>query len=174
VAPASTCSQGRPAPVAIAPAGYGAERPTLATIGCGYEGSPEAREALGWAESLALRAQSRPRLVGVHEWLPPVSAPVGAGPTASLAQVLRRRQPGGVDEALGRLEPGLDASAELHDGSPAGVLEELSGELDLLVLGSRGYGPVRAVLLGSVSSALARGAECPLVVLPRGWSPQGG
>jgi nucleotide-binding universal stress UspA family protein len=47
------------------------------------------------------------------------------------------------------------------------VLRERSGELDLLVLGSRGHGPVRAVLLGSVSSALVRSAESPVVVIPR-------
>jgi hypothetical protein len=37
-----------------------------------------------------------------------------------------------------------------------------------LVVGSRGYGPLRAALLGSVSSALVRSAQSPLVVVPRG------
>jgi hypothetical protein len=37
----------------------------------------------------------------------------------------------------------------------------------LLVLGSRGYGPVRRVLLGSVSGELVRGAACPVLVVPR-------
>jgi nucleotide-binding universal stress UspA family protein len=36
-----------------------------------------------------------------------------------------------------------------------------------LVLGSRGYGPFGAVVLGSVSNALVRTAHCPLVVVPR-------
>jgi len=47
-------------------------------------------------------------------------------------------------------------------------LVERSAGLDLLVCGSRGYGPVRTVLLGSVSHALAHHARCPLMVLPRG------
>jgi hypothetical protein len=38
----------------------------------------------------------------------------------------------------------------------------------LLLYGSRGYGPVRAVLLGGVSTALAHRCACPLVVVPRG------
>jgi nucleotide-binding universal stress UspA family protein len=42
-----------------------------------------------------------------------------------------------------------------------------SETLDVLVTGSRGYGAVRAVLLGSVSRALVRGAACPVVVSPR-------
>jgi nucleotide-binding universal stress UspA family protein len=40
-------------------------------------------------------------------------------------------------------------------------------EIDLLVCGSRGYGPVRRVLLGGVSSRLIRRAACPVVVVPR-------
>jgi nucleotide-binding universal stress UspA family protein len=42
-----------------------------------------------------------------------------------------------------------------------------SERLDLLVLGSRGYGPLGAVVLGSVSNALVRTANCPIVVVPR-------
>ena len=42
-----------------------------------------------------------------------------------------------------------------------------SSDLDLLVCGSRGYGPVRSVMLGSVSRALAHSARCPLLVVPR-------
>ena len=38
----------------------------------------------------------------------------------------------------------------------------------MLVIGSRGYGPVRRVLLGGVARKLIRRAACPLVVVPRG------
>ena len=40
--------------------------------------------------------------------------------------------------------------------------------VDLLVCGSRGYGPVRRVLLGTVSAALLRQASVPVLVTPRG------
>jgi nucleotide-binding universal stress UspA family protein len=49
----------------------------------------------------------------------------------------------------------------------AATLIAHSSELDLLVAGSRGYGPVRSVLVGSVSRALVRDASCPIVVAPR-------
>jgi nucleotide-binding universal stress UspA family protein len=55
----------------------------------------------------------------------------------------------------------------LLDGNAAGQLAQASERLDLLVVGSRGYGPLGAVVLGSVSNALVRTARCPLVVLPR-------
>jgi hypothetical protein len=37
-----------------------------------------------------------------------------------------------------------------------------------MIVGSRGYGPYRAVLLGSVSGRLVREAACPVLVVPRG------
>jgi nucleotide-binding universal stress UspA family protein len=39
--------------------------------------------------------------------------------------------------------------------------------VDLLICGSRGYGPRRTVLLGGVFGRLAHSAACPLIVLPR-------
>jgi nucleotide-binding universal stress UspA family protein len=48
------------------------------------------------------------------------------------------------------------------------VLVKASEQLDLLVLGSRAYGPLRSVLLGSVSRRVTAGAHCPVIVVPRG------
>jgi nucleotide-binding universal stress UspA family protein len=71
------------------------------------------------------------------------------------------------------------AVAALHDiavdvgtllGDPAERLVAASDQLDVLVCGSRGYGRVRAVLLGSVSRQLVADAHCPVIVLPRGVS----
>jgi nucleotide-binding universal stress UspA family protein len=59
-----------------------------------------------------------------------------------------------------------------REGDPARELVEASRQADLLVAGSRGYGPVRRLLLGSVSTLLVRQADCPLLVLPR--SAEGG
>jgi nucleotide-binding universal stress UspA family protein len=60
----------------------------------------------------------------------------------------------------------IDVSAFV--GDPVEVIVEISPRLDLLVCGSRGYGPLRAVLLGSVSRQLVTESRCPVVVLPRG------
>ena len=53
-------------------------------------------------------------------------------------------------------------------GDAAEILIELSELFDLLVCGSRGYGPLRAVMLGSVSRRVAGASRCPVIVLPRG------
>jgi nucleotide-binding universal stress UspA family protein len=60
------------------------------------------------------------------------------------------------------------AGTEPADPSDAAeVLVKRSGELDLLVVGSRGYGPVRHALLGSVTRKLMQAAACPVLVVPR-------
>lgn len=68
-------------------------------------------------------------------------------------------------DALG---PHPEAQPIVLDGEPAEVLAEQTRELGLLVMGSRGYGPLRRVLLGSVSAALLDAARCPVMIVPRG------
>ncbi len=46
-------------------------------------------------------------------------------------------------------------------------LAVLSGEVDLIVVGSRGYGPIRRMVRGSTSNYLERHARCSLLVVPR-------
>jgi nucleotide-binding universal stress UspA family protein len=61
----------------------------------------------------------------------------------------------------------LLSSVAVPAGDPGAILSVPSADLDFLVCGSRGYGPVRSVILGSVSRELARSAACPLLVVPR-------
>ncbi|MCW2845492.1 MAG: UspA domain protein [Nocardioides sp.] len=61
--------------------------------------------------------------------------------------------------------PGLEVHQVLRLADPRETLLELSRNAALLVLGSRGRGPVRGLLLGSVSVAVSRHAACPVVVL---------
>ena len=51
---------------------------------------------------------------------------------------------------------------------PVAALVELSRDVDLIVCGSRAYGPVRSVLLGAVTHRLAHEAHCPVLFIPRG------
>ena len=53
-------------------------------------------------------------------------------------------------------------------GEPVDVLVDLSGRVDLVVFGLRGYGPIQSVLLGGVSHGLLRDSHAPVVVVPRG------
>ena len=62
------------------------------------------------------------------------------------------------------------AGRQARDAAPprragAEIAARAHGVIDLLFTGSRGYGPVRRALLGSVSGALVRDAGCPVVVM---------
>ena len=59
-------------------------------------------------------------------------------------------------------------TGEVLEGDPVRELLFEAGQLGLLVCGSRSYGPVRRLLLGSTSSRLVREAPVPVLVLPRG------
>ena len=73
-----------------------------------------------------------------------------------------------LDDALSRVGDRVEATAELLEGDVVDTLATLDRrDADLLVCGSRAYGPLRRVLLGGVSSRLLRRAALPLVVVPR-------
>ena len=59
------------------------------------------------------------------------------------------------------------ATIHVVEGMPTEVLLQRSKQLDLLLVGSRGYGPFGRVLMGSVSTALVRECACPVIVTPR-------
>lgn len=63
---------------------------------------------------------------------------------------------------------GVEVETDAFVEDPADVLIRVSEHLDLLVCGSRGYGPLRAVLLGGVSRRPAAEAQCPVIVPARG------
>jgi nucleotide-binding universal stress UspA family protein len=158
---------GAPSPVAIAPRGYAETSPSLSTIGCAFDGSPDSRLAVEWAGQLAEASGTQLVVISVHS---PMSfgghLPVGATSPESVDQALRRELKSEHEDLAASLAGG--AQSRFVDGDPASELLDFSEDLDLLVMGSRGYGPVRATLLGSVSQKVIRDASAPVVICPRG------
>ena len=74
----------------------------------------------------------------------------------------------GLDEAVASLPPEVHAETVFVLGAPGCELAAQTECVDLMVVGSRGYGPATAVLLGGVTHKLIRKAACPVIVLPRG------
>jgi nucleotide-binding universal stress UspA family protein len=72
------------------------------------------------------------------------------------------------EEEIAALPGDVRAEGVFVVGDAARELSDQSQGVDLLLLGSRGYGPLRAVLLGGVSHVVVRNAACPVIVLPRG------
>ena len=66
------------------------------------------------------------------------------------------------------LSPEVVAEGTILDGRPAHQLALRSKRLDILVVGSRGYGVLRAALAGGVSGRVLRDAHCPVIAVPPG------
>ncbi len=160
----STC------PVAVAPSGIrGRELAPLGTVGVAYIDAAEARGALAFAVTLARRAGARLRaytvVPGEAEVMPML---IGSEPDQAYVEMARESYGGALDAALAALPPELGATGEVLTGDTVDTLAELGPpEVDVLVCGSRGYGPARRVLLGGVSARLVRQARGPVIVVPR-------
>ena len=162
---------GASSPVGVAPGGYADAERSLGAIGCAFDGSPESKLAVDWASDLAKTSGSRLVVITVHAPLAFGHVPAGLPSPQTVNQVLRRELREEQEQLIAEL--GDRAEGEFADGDAADALERASGDLDLLVLGSRGYGPLRAIVLGSVSQQVVRSAACPVVVTPRGARPVG-
>jgi nucleotide-binding universal stress UspA family protein len=135
----------------------------------GVDGSDSSRKALRWAYEEA--AHHGASITAVSTWHPPalpMTPPYGAVPPEGYvsqpkqdALDLLERFVSGLDVR----EPAVDVRTEVEEGNPAEVLIERSTEADLVVVGSRGYGGFKGMLLGSTSQHLVAHAECPVVVV---------
>ena len=90
------------------------------------------------------------------------------GPYGNVHEDYEARQREGLDEAVAAMPSDVRVETGFTAGSPSHELAAQSELVDLMVVGSRGYGPRAAVLLGGVTHTLLRKAACPVVVLPRG------
>ena len=151
---------GAPCAVAIAPRGYALEPHSLMTIGVGHDGSEESELALRAARAVAARHGSAIRALSVVGLQ---SAPnADAQPVHWTAQTERM-----MSNERARLAGIEGVEGDVIYGDPGKQLAAVSQSLDLLLVGSRGYGPWGRLLDGSTSTYLARRIGCPLLVLPR-------
>jgi nucleotide-binding universal stress UspA family protein len=158
---------GAPCAVALAPVGYaGDERHRISHIGVGFADSREGISAAYLGHELAsLLAGDLELIAGAGlstSTHPNRTVPVPRPEDDSYDELQRR-----LKHLAGGLADNVPVRLLLDDGQPYRVLVERSRHLDLLVLGSRSYGPLRHTLLGSVSAAVIDSVSCPCVVVPR-------
>jgi nucleotide-binding universal stress UspA family protein len=155
--------------VAVAPRRYSDGESGLGRIGVASDGSAESRRALSAAAYLAQRANAPLRVLSVmeppHYVLGGLLSPLGPEEYREFREKEWERV---YEEARSRVPEEVAMEPMLLYGEPAEVLAEGASDLDLLVLGSRGYGPVKGTLLGSVSARVMAAAPCPVMVVPRG------
>lgn len=158
--------------LAIAPRGLSAHPDfQLGRIGVGFDGGPEAATALAAAATLVRGSDAElvvrgviddrvPALGWPHVWMGAIMQ-AWTEVMDDEARDLERQIEGAISDLK------IKATVEITRGRSAEELRELSAELDLLVIGSRRWGPLARLLLGGTGEGLVHGSRCPLLIVPR-------
>jgi nucleotide-binding universal stress UspA family protein len=135
----------------------------------GVDGSDGARAALAFALAEARLRGTSVRAVAAWHVPAAMTGPGFPAPDPALVGELeveaRRTLEQALDDA-GDLAAGVEVETSVRPGAPARVLLDEAQDADLLVVGSRGLGGFRGLLLGSVGQQCAHHAPCPLVIVP--------
>ncbi len=138
----------------------------MTLIVVGIDGSESSKDALRLAAAEAALHDAKLRVVCA--WHIPEGLYAGGwAPGIDVASGFEEAARDIASEAvsdLARLQPGLDRESHLVRGHAAAALVEESRGADLLVVGSRGLGGFRSLLLGSVSDQVAHHASCPVLI----------
>ena len=143
--------------------------PDMEKIVVGVDGSDASKQALRWAIEEA-RAHGA-SVTAVHAWeLPPPVPDVAAMPTMDPVAFFPDFQNAAEKQVTDIVEEvvGDDTSVTVEpvsvEGSPANALIDAARDADLVVVGSRGLGGFKTLVLGSVSHQVAQHAPCPVVI----------
>lgn len=129
----------------------------------GVDGSEGSVKALDWAIAETIRFPASLDLVTA--WLFPMAL---GYVFAKTPDEVRRQVQRIVDSSasyVAEVAPEVVVRTALHEGEAGPTLVDLSTGADLLVVGSRGNGNIRELLLGSVGTYCSRHARCPVVIV---------
>lgn len=161
---------GSPCAVAVVPEGYRTwpDEP-IRRVGVGTDGSRESLSAVSAATDLARALGAHLEVISVASTDSYTAPALTGGPGYhTLREDIERRQRESLQSAVESLPAGTEADPVALSGNAARALIGRSERLDMLILGSRGYGPLRSVIVGGVSGQVVRGARCPVIAIPRG------
>jgi nucleotide-binding universal stress UspA family protein len=135
----------------------------------GVDGSAASRFAAGWAAHEAAMRGVRLTLVHMLNTYVPTYPQIPMPSGVALwqkddGQQLLEAAVKIAQEATKNLRR-IDISTELKRSPPVPTLVEMSGDAEMIVVGSNGRGALGRVMLGSVSSGVVRGARCPVAVI---------
>lgn len=171
VLPGSTAERllhGAPCPVAVVPKRAAAVSGPLARIGVAVDGSDESRTALRAAAQTARAHDAELRVIAVCDAYRFGAPAAQNGPGFFIDRDTRaHRARERLDAAVAEAGDDVRVTPVFREGAPVVELVAETDSLDLLFMGSRGYGPLRAVLLGGVTGAVVREAACPVLITPR-------
>lgn len=137
----------------------------MGTIIVGIDESEASRDALRWAIDYA---DEDDEVIAVHAWQMYIAGGmegmiIDPGPLKEAAEGMAKSM---VTEVVSEYDDPPSVKIEIVEGHPGRNLIDRSDDADLLVIGSRGYGGFRGLLLGSVSTYCVHHVSCPVVVVP--------
>ena len=153
-----------PCPVVVA-TGRIPER--LDRIGVAFVPADDGRAALRAAAALAERCGVSLRAISVTGPLPWMDVIEPEFEGATLPELFAGHLAFELERAVDGLPDGVTVEVDTPAGNPVEILAGISAELDLLVCGSRGHGPLGEVVLGSTSHDLLGVTRCPVLLVPR-------
>jgi nucleotide-binding universal stress UspA family protein len=133
----------------------------------GVDGSDGGAAALEFAAEEAALREVPLRVVSAWE-IPTAAYGAGAVPDPGTLDAFRVRAEQIAEEAVAtvkKVQPSLEVEALSGAGQPADVLLAQGADAELIVVGRRGLGGFRSLLLGSVSQQVVHHANCPVVVV---------
>ncbi|CAM5744816.1 putative Universal stress protein [Streptomyces afghaniensis 772] [Streptomyces afghaniensis] len=140
-------------------------------ITAGIDGSQESLAALAWAAREAVRRDRPLRVVHAWRFQPHEGLEAGiTGDADSQAQWVHTA----VTEAVGTVterHPDLEVTTDVVEGPVVDTLAAAAAGAEVLVLGSRGHGPIVGFLLGSVGQQVIAEATRPVVLVRAGEQP---
>jgi nucleotide-binding universal stress UspA family protein len=136
----------------------------------GVDGSDHSRYALEWAVREAAVRHAPLTVLTVQQavvgyWGGPVLYP-GDEDLAEKAREMAQEETDSTLEKIGRESRPSSVTVRAATGLPAEALLAAAADADLLVVGSRGAGGFKRLLMGSVSTQVTHHARCPVVVIP--------
>jgi nucleotide-binding universal stress UspA family protein len=136
----------------------------------GIDGSDHSRHALEWAIREAAVRHAPLTVLTVQQavvgyWGGPVLYP-GDEDLAEKAREMAQEETDSTLEKIGRESRPSSVTVRAATGLPAEALLAAAADADLLVVGSRGAGGFKRLLMGSVSTQVTHHARCPVVVIP--------
>lgn len=131
------------------------------------DGSAASRAAVQWAANTATKRGVPLRLAASYP-TPEMFYSAALMPADELLYDIRGETAEKIDEARTialNAAPELQVEDEIVEGNPIDMLLNLSEEVTMIVMGSRGLGGLPGMVMGSVSAAVVSHASCPVVIV---------
>ncbi|MEJ5928819.1 universal stress protein [Corynebacterium sp. H128] len=131
------------------------------------DGSDASKVAVRWAANTAMKREIPLRLASSYA-MPQFLYAEGMVPPQEIYDDLQAETMEKIEEARAiahEMAPDIKIGHTIAEGSPIDLLLDMSKDVTMIVMGSRGLGGLSGMVMGSVSAAVVSHSDCPVVVV---------